>query len=158
MIGEEHFLTVSTSEFSEQTFITIPVVSTPHLRVNYARRQLVKAVALTEQRLLADAVDACGKVIDRFGGDPDPVIREIVAKALLNIGLVRARQEQFDQAVEPVGRAVGIYEELAAANPDASGDRLEAARQLLAQMEALAAQGSVQPGPDTGPGTQEHPV
>ena len=153
VIGEEHFLTVSTSEFSEQTFINIPVVSAPHLRETYARRQLVKVVALTEQRLLADAVDACGKVIDRFGGDPDPVIREIVAKALLNIGLVRARQEQFDQAVEPVGRAVGIYEELAAANPDASGDRLEAARQLLAQMEALAAQGPVQPGPDTGPGT-----
>ena len=151
LIGEEHFLTVSTNEFSEQAFIMIPAVSTPDLRESYARSQLNKGVAMGQQPLLAEAVDACQVIVDRFSGDPDPVIREIVAKALLNIGIVRAQQDQSAQAVESVGRAVGIYEELVAANPDEFGDRLDSARRVLAQLETLAARGPVQPGRDNGP-------
>jgi tetratricopeptide (TPR) repeat protein len=151
LVGEDHFLTVSTSEFSERAFLVIPIVSTPDLREKYARSQLAKGAALTQQRLLAEAVDALQVVVDRFGGDPDPVLREIVAKALLNIGIVRTQQEQSDQAVEPVERAVGIYEELAAADPDAFGHDLDSARQVLAEMKTLAARGSMPPGRDTGP-------
>ena len=139
VLGEDHFLTVTTSNFSNEAFITTSLISTPKLREDHAVRLFKKAVTLAKEGHRDRAIEAYQQVIDRYGDDPDPALRKIVATALFNKGLTLAREELFEEASEAIERAIPLYEEMAAADP-ADAEGLDSARQLLAEVSRIAAQ------------------
>jgi tetratricopeptide (TPR) repeat protein len=118
----------------------------PALRMAVATGLLNMGVVLGRQRQADQAIEAYQELIDRFGDSSDPALRKRAAKAMMNRGLVLAKQEQLDEALHSVEEAVETYEELAAADPGTTGEDLESARSLLAELRRLA----TEPQPDQG--------
>ena len=112
----------------------------PDLREIVATALFNKAVTLARQDRTEEEIEAYQQLLDRFGDDPDPTIRALAAKALLNKGIALAKQDLFEEATEVIERAVRLYEELAAADPDTAREGLDSARQLLGEVRGLAAQ------------------
>lgn len=51
------------------------------------------------------------ELINGFGGDPDPVVRQLVAKAIFNKGVALGRQSRHGSFARPV-EEVAAYDEL----------------------------------------------
>jgi tetratricopeptide (TPR) repeat protein len=110
----------------------------PDIREFAASALLHKGVALGAMDRMQSA-EAFQQVADRFDEDPSPRIRELVAKALNNKAIMLDALEHSEEAVLSIERAIGIYEELAQADPNAPQVGLESAREELTRIKENAA-------------------
>ena len=135
VLGKEHVITMATRQSDEKMFFRKSLLSTPALREDVARTLLHRGLALSKLERHAESAAVFEELADRFGGDPAPVFRELVASALLSLAGHRSSHGDWEPALQAIEQATGLYQELAAANPGMFDTDLTAARQLLARIK-----------------------
>ena len=108
------------------------------LRQDAAAALLDAGVCLAEGGQVEEAVAAYGQLVDRFCGDPAPVLCELVAKAHFNLALDASGAGRPEQALQAAERSVAIFDGLAASDPTAFETDRGSARRLLAHLSATA--------------------
>ena len=112
----------------------------PALRGLAATALLNKGVVLGWLNRPEEALAAYREVWDRYGGDPDPASRGLAARALRAQAATLAGLGRPEEALPVIEQAVGLFRELAEADPETYGPDLDSAQQLLADVKAQAAQ------------------
>lgn len=105
------------------------------LRNRMARALLDRGTALADQGCPAEAVAVYEELVSRFAAGPAPELQELLAVALARAGMLLTELGHPADALPAVEQAADLYGCLAEADPGVFTAKLDAARQLLAQVK-----------------------